>query len=113
MYLIVLYIFIKYFIISFKMFGRSALGISEAIIAFAFRMWSVATAIAFASAVHVFTGFSLTLSVAFTAFLLYLYLQAGGMFSIALTQTINFFIFIMMFVIGIIAFFINPGIEGL
>src|SRR5690625_7234773 len=35
------------------------------------------------------------------------------MFSIALTQTINFFIFIIMFVIGIIAFFINPGIEGL
>lgn len=94
-------------------YGRAALGISGAITAFAFPMWSVATAIAFASAVHVFTGFSLTLSVAFTAFLLYLYLQAGGMFSIALTQTINFFIFIIMFVIGIIAFFINPGIEGL
>jgi len=94
-------------------YGRAALGIGGAITAFAFPMWSVATAIAFASAVHVFTGFSLTLSVAFTAFLLYLYLQAGGMFSIALTQTINFFIFIIMFVIGIIAFFINPGIEGL
>lgn len=94
-------------------YGRTALGISGAITAFAFPMWSVATAIAFASAVHVFTGFSLTLSVAFTAFLLYIYLQAGGMWSIALTQTINFFIFLIMFVVGIIAFFINPGIEGL
>src|SRR5699024_1833368 len=48
-------------------YGRAALGIGGAITAFAFPMWSVATAIAFASAVHVFTGFSLTLSVAFTA----------------------------------------------
>lgn len=94
-------------------YGRSALGIGGAITAFAFPMWSVATAIAFASAVHVFTGFSLSLSVAFTAILLYVYLKAGGMMSIALTQTINFFIFILMFVIGIIAFFINPGIDGL
>ncbi|HLQ82360.1 MAG TPA: sodium:solute symporter family protein [Pseudogracilibacillus sp.] len=94
-------------------YGRTALGFAGAITAFAFPMWSVATAIAFASAVHVFTGISLTLSVAFTAILLYLYLKAGGMWSIALTQTINFFIFIIMFVIGLIAFFINPGIEGL
>src|SRR5699024_1412451 len=47
-------------------YGRAALGIGGAITAFAFPMWSVATAIAFASAVHVFTGISLTLSVAFT-----------------------------------------------
>ena len=93
-------------------YGRTALGIGGAITAFAFPMWSVATAIAFASAVHVFTGFSLTLSVAFTAFLLYLYLKAGGMWSIALTQTLNFFVFMLMFIIGIIAFFINPGLEG-
>src|SRR5690625_3419997 len=33
------------------------------------------------------------------------------MFSIAYTKSINFFIFIIIFVIGIIAFFINPGIE--
>lgn len=94
-------------------YGRAALGIGGAITAFAFPMWSVATAIAFASAVHVFTGISLTLSVAFTAFLLYLYLKAGGMWSIALTQTMNFFVFIIMFIIGILAFFINPGIDGL
>lgn len=94
-------------------YGRMALGIGGAITAFAFPMWSVATAIAFASAVHVFTGFSLMLSVAFTALLLYIYLQAGGMWSIAFTQTMNIIVFAIMFVIGIIAFFINPGIDGL
>ena len=94
-------------------YGRTALGISSLITAFAFPMWSVATAIAFASAIHVFTGISLTLSVAITAILLFIYLQAGGMWSIAFTQTINIFLFAAMFIIGIIAFFINPGIEGL
>ncbi|HEY4549897.1 MAG TPA: sodium:solute symporter family protein [Bacillus sp. (in: firmicutes)] len=94
-------------------YGRTALGISSLITAFAFPMWSVATAIAFASAIHVFTGISLTLSVALTAILLFIYLQAGGMWSIAFTQTINIFLFAAMFIIGIIAFFINPGIEGL
>ncbi|RKQ30383.1 sodium:solute symporter family protein [Oceanobacillus halophilus] len=94
-------------------FGRTALGLSGAITAFAFPMWSVATAIAFASAIHVFTGISLTLSVAITAILLFVYLQGGGMWSIAFTQTINFFLFIFMFIVGMIAFFINPGIDGL
>src|SRR5699024_12350662 len=45
-------------------YGRAALGMGGALTAFAFPMWSVATAIAFASAVPVFTGFSLHLSVA-------------------------------------------------
>ncbi|WP_085993013.1 sodium:solute symporter family protein [Oceanobacillus senegalensis] len=94
-------------------FGRTALGLSGAITAFAFPMWSVATAIAFASAIHVFTGISLTLSVAITAILLFVYLQGGGMWSIAFTQTINFFLFIAMFIVGLIAFFIHPGIDGL
>src|SRR5699024_11536818 len=69
--------------------------------------------IAFASAIHVFTGISLTFSVAFTAILLFVYLQAGGMWSIAFTQTINIILFTVMFVIGVIAFFINPGLGGL
>lgn len=94
-------------------YGRSAQGIAGAITAFTFPMWSVATAIAFASAIHVFTGISLTLSVAFTAILLFIYLQAGGMWSIALTQTMNSGLFLLMFVIGLVAFFINPGIDGL
>lgn len=94
-------------------YGRAAKGIAGAITAFAFPMWSVATAIAFASAIHVFTGISLTFSVAFTAILLFVYLQAGGMWSIAFTQTINIILFTVMFVIGVVAFFINPGLEGL
>ncbi|MBY8909488.1 sodium:solute symporter family protein [Salinicoccus roseus] len=94
-------------------FGRKALGISSLITAFAFPMWSVATAIAFASAIHVFTGISLTLSVAITALLLFVYLQGGGMWSVAFTQTINMVLFAAMFIIGLIAFFINPGVEGL
>ena len=94
-------------------YGRAAKGIAGAITAFAFPMWSVATAIAFASAIHVFTGISLTFSVAFTAILLFVYLQAGGMWSIAFTQTINIILFSVMFVIGVVAFFINPGLEGL
>ncbi|MCQ6557097.1 sodium:solute symporter family protein [Paenibacillus mendelii] len=94
-------------------YGRSAKALAGAITAFAFPMWSVATAIAFASALHVFTGISLSLSVAFTAILLFAYLQAGGMWSIAFTQTMNAIVFVIMFAIGIVAFFINPGVDGL
>ncbi|UVI29362.1 sodium:solute symporter family protein [Paenibacillus spongiae] len=94
-------------------YGRSAKALAGAITAFAFPMWSVATAIGFASALHVFTGISLSLSVAFTALLLFVYLQAGGMWSIAFTQTMNAIVFVIMFAIGVIAFFINPGVDGL
>ncbi|UJL45662.1 sodium:solute symporter family protein [Virgibacillus sp. NKC19-16] len=94
-------------------YGRTAKGVAGAITAFAFPMWSVATAIAFASAIHVFTGISLPLSVAFTAILLFVYLQAGGMWSIAFTQTMNMVLFAVMLIIGVTAFFINPGIDGL
>ncbi|MFB1049973.1 sodium:solute symporter [Paraliobacillus sp. JSM ZJ581] len=94
-------------------FGRAAKGIAGLITAFAFPMWSVATAIAFASALNVFTNISLSVSIAFTAILLFIYLQAGGMWSVAFTQTMNSTVFLSMFIIGTIAFFINPGIEGL
>src|SRR5690625_3002599 len=94
-------------------YGRAARGISGAITAFTFPLWSVATSIAFASAIHVFTGISLSLAVAFTAILLFIYLQAGGMWSIALTQTLNCILFVLMFIIGILAFIINPGVDGL
>lgn len=94
-------------------YGRKALGLAGAITAFAFPMWSVATSIAFASAVHVFTGISLTWSIAFTALLLFFYLHAGGMWSIAFTQTMNAVVFVIMFAIGTHAFFLNPGISGL
>ncbi len=94
-------------------YGRGAKALAGAITAFAFPMWSVATAIAFASALHIFTGISLSMSVAFTAILLFVYLQAGGMWSIAFTQTMNAIMFVVMFAIGLYAFFVNPGIEGL
>ncbi|SFE37622.1 solute:Na+ symporter, SSS family [Lentibacillus persicus] len=94
-------------------YGRAAKGVAGAITAFAFPMWSVATAIAFASAIHVFTGISLSLSVAFTAILLFIYLQSGGMWSLAFTQTMNIVLFSIMIIIGAIAFFIEPGIDGL
>src|SRR5699024_11470354 len=42
----------------------------------------------------------------------FLSLPAGDMFSIAITQTVVFFIFNIMFVNGSIAYFINPCIEG-
>lgn len=67
--------------------GRIARGLAGAITAFTFPMWSVATAIAFASALHAFTGLSIHASIIFTALLLLFYLWSGGMWSIAFTQT--------------------------
>ncbi|MFV9511359.1 sodium:solute symporter family protein [Tepidibacillus sp. LV47] len=94
-------------------FGRLAMGVAGAITAFTFPMWSVATALSFASAVSVFTNIPITTSVAFVALLLLIYLQAGGMWSVVMTQTANTIMFFVMFIIGSVAFFINPGIEGL
>ncbi|OLN31825.1 sodium:solute symporter family protein [Desulfosporosinus metallidurans] len=94
-------------------FGRLSMGIAGAITAFTFPMWSVATALSFASAVSAFTNIPITISVAFAAVLLLIYLQAGGMWSVVMTQTANTIMFFIMFIIGGIAVFINPGIEGL
>lgn len=94
-------------------FGRLALGVSGAITAFTFPMWSVATALAFASALHVFTPLSLPFSIAITGITLLVFLQSGGMWSIVVTQTANSFAFAAMFIVGCIAFFIKPGFHGL
>ena len=94
-------------------FGRLALGVSGAITAFTFPMWSVATALAFASALHVFTPLSLPFSIAITGITLLIFLQSGGMWSIVVTQTANSFAFLAMFIVGCIAFFIEPGFDGL
>lgn len=93
-------------------YGRLARGIAGAITAFAFPMWSVATALAFASALYVFTGLPLTVSVIFTAVLLLIFLQAGGMWSIGFTQVANCIACLAMFAVGTLAFFINPGWAG-
>ncbi|HLR66896.1 sodium:solute symporter family protein [Virgibacillus alimentarius] len=94
-------------------YGEKIRAFSGAITAFTFPMWSVATALAFASAMSVFTGMPLVGSVAITAVLLLIYLQFGGMWSIGFTQLSNVIVFFIMLIIGTIAFFINPGIDGI
>ncbi|MBS4218320.1 sodium:solute symporter family protein [Bacillus sp. FJAT-49711] len=94
-------------------YSESVRGVAGAITAFTFPMWSVATALAFASALSVFTGISLIWSVALTALLLLVYLQFGGMWSIGFTQLSNVIVFFIMLAIGTYAFFLNPGIEGI
>lgn len=94
-------------------FGRTALGVAGAITAFTFPMWSVATALSFASAVSAFTKIPITTSVIISALLLLIYLQAGGMWSVVVTQTANTILFGVMLIIGAIAFFIKPGFAGL
>jgi len=94
-------------------FGERARALGGAITAFAFPMWSVATALAFASALHVFTGLSLLLSVAITAGLLLIYLQFGGMWSVGYTQLFNVIAIFVMLVVGVAAVFVYPGIGGL
>ena len=94
-------------------YGEAARALGGIITAFTFPMWSVATAIAFASALYVFTGFSLQVSVIFTALLLLAYLWGGGMWSVGFTQAANCVVFGAMFVVGLGAFFVEPGWSGL
>ena len=90
-------------------FGRGPLALSGVITAFTFPMRSVATAIAFASALHAFTGLSIQVSIIFTALLLLLYLLPGGMCSVAFTQTANCVVMFIMLVVGVVAVSIEPG----
>lgn len=94
-------------------FGRIAQGIAGTITAVTFPMWSVATAIAFASALHVFTGLTIELAIIATALLLLLFLSAGGMRSVAVTQTANFAVFVAMLAVGVLAFVVDPGADAL
>ncbi|MGV8877283.1 MAG: sodium:solute symporter family protein [Rhodoglobus sp.] len=94
-------------------FGRIAQIISGLITAFTFPMWSVATAIAFASALAAFTDLSIYASIIVTALLLLVYLWFGGMRAIAFSQTINCIAFVAMLAVGITAFLIKPGFGGL
>ena len=94
-------------------FGRLALGVGGAITALTFPMWSVATAIAFASALHTFTELSIYASIIATAVLLLLFLWAGGMRAVAFTQTMNCILFAAMVVVGMGAVLLKPGISGL
>lgn len=94
-------------------YGRLALGVGGAITAFTFPMWSVATAIAFASALHAVTGISIQAAIVATALLLLFYLWSGGMWSVAFTQTANCVVFALMLTLGATAFLIKPGLGGL
>src|SRR6516162_3140813 len=92
---------------------RSARAVAGAITAFAFPMWSVATALAFASAVHVSTGIPMVWSLVLTAVLLLAYLQAGGMWSVGLTQSANCCVFVVMMAIGLYAVWTGPSLGKL
>lgn len=94
-------------------YGRVAKAVAGAITAFTFPMWTVATALAFASCLNAVTGLNLMTSVILTGCLLYLFLVTGGMWSIALTQTANFFVFLIMFCVILYAVSINPGLDGI
>lgn len=94
-------------------FGRVAQIISGLITAFTFPMWSVATAIAFASALTAFTDLSIYASIIVTALLLLVFLWFGGMRAVAFSQTMNCIAFVAMLAVGITAFLINPGFAGL
>jgi solute:Na+ symporter, SSS family len=94
-------------------FGRVAKLIAGTITAITFPMWSVATTIAFASALHVFTDLSLPVSVTVTAVLLLLFLSAGGMQSVGFNQTMNCLLFAVMAVVGVIALLSEPGRAAL
>ena len=94
-------------------FGRLAKGIAGVITAFTFPMWSVATTIAFASALTAFTGLNLHLAVIVTALLLLVFLWTGGMRSVAFNQTMNCIVFVGMLLVGAYAILAKPGISGL
>ncbi len=94
-------------------FGRVAKAISGVITAFTFPMWSVATTIAFASALTAFTGLSLHVAVIVTALLLLAFLWSGGMRSVAFNQSMNCLVFVGMLLVGAYAVFTKPGFSGL
>ncbi|MEW6273651.1 MAG: sodium:solute symporter family protein [Bacillota bacterium] len=94
-------------------FGRLALGVAGAITGLTFPMWTVANTLSFAVALDVFTDFSLPVTVTISALLLLIFLEVGGMWSVVATQTANNVAFVLMFGVGIYAFFVGSGPAGL
>ncbi|WP_101652572.1 sodium:solute symporter family transporter [Brevibacterium ihuae] len=82
-------------------FGRAAKAISSVITGLTFPMYSVATTIAFASALHMVTGLTLPMSIAVTAAVLLAFLSSGGMHSVAFSQTMNVIMITLMFAVGV------------
>jgi SSS family solute:Na+ symporter len=93
-------------------FGRAAKAASSVITGLTFPMYSVATTIAFASALSVVTDLSLELSVAVTAVVLLGFLSSGGMRSVGFSQTMNVIMIGVMFVVGVWAVCTSPGLGG-
>jgi SSS family solute:Na+ symporter len=93
-------------------FGRAAKAIGSVITGLTFPMYSVATTIAFASALSVVTNLSLELSVAVTAVVLLGFLSSGGMRSVGFSQTMNVLMIGVMFLIGLWAVLTSPGLGG-
>ncbi|MFC7401722.1 sodium:solute symporter [Citricoccus sp. GCM10030269] len=93
-------------------FGRGAKGIGSVITGLTFPMYSVATTIAFASALHVVTDLSLPLSVAATALVLLAFLSGGGMRSVGFSQTMNVIMIGLMFLVGVWTVVSSPGFGG-
>lgn len=94
-------------------FGRAAQGVAAVITGFTFPMYSLATAIAFASALTVITDVTLWQSIALTAVILLAFLVFGGMRSVAFSQTMNVVVIGAMFVVGLWAILASPGLDGL
>lgn len=94
-------------------FGRAAQGVAAVITGFTFPMYSLATAIAFASALTVITDVTLWQSIALTAVILFAFLVFGGMRSVAFSQTMNVIVIAAMFLVGVWAILASPGLDGL
>ncbi|MGW9826590.1 solute:Na+ symporter, SSS family [Brevibacterium pityocampae] len=94
-------------------FGRAAKAISSIITGLTFPMYSVATTIAFASALHMVTGLTLPMSIAVTAAVLLAFLSSGGMHSVAFSQTMNVIMISLMFAVGVWAITVSPGFGGI
>lgn len=93
-------------------FGRSAKAIGSVITGLTFPMYSVATTIAFASALSVVTDLTLELSVAVTAVVLLGFLSSGGMRSVGFSQTMNVLMIGVMFLVGAWAVLTGPGLGA-
>lgn len=94
-------------------FGRAAQAVAAVITGLTFPMYSLATAIAFASALTVITDVSLQQSIALTAIILFAFLVFGGMKSVAFSQTMNVIVIGAMFAVGVWAVLASPGPRGL
>lgn len=69
----------------------------------------VATSAAFAACINTLTGLDMLTSIIITAILIFIFLTSEGMFSLATTQTADFFVCISMFLIIAYAVTIGPG----